>query len=116
MVVKNGENVVDPSENVVVVQKNVVGGGIKTQWAALSAARQMALEKPLSFVMAPRGGFEPTTKGLTVPCSTTELPRNIGFFQAKEVYGGSLLLTSPLNVDVLDKKEASAREIRDEAV
>ena len=52
VVVKNGENVVDPSENVVVVQKNVVGGGIKTQWAALSAARQMALEKPLSFVMA----------------------------------------------------------------
>ena len=47
-----GKNVVDPSENVVVVQKNVVGGGIKTQWAALSAARQMALEKPLSFVMA----------------------------------------------------------------
>ena len=27
-------------------------------------------------MMAPRGGFEPTTKGLTVLCSTTELPRN----------------------------------------
>ena len=28
-------------------------------------------------VLAPRVGLEPTTKGLTVPCSTAELPRNI---------------------------------------
>ena len=49
------ENVVDPSENVVVVRKNVdqnvVGGGVKKQWAAVKAARSLALEKPLSFVM-----------------------------------------------------------------
>ncbi len=74
------KNVVDPSENVVVVQKNVdqnvvVGGG-KTQWTAVQAAHIMACEKPLSFVLAPRVGIEPTAKGLTVPCSTAELPRN----------------------------------------
>ncbi len=50
------KNVVDPSENVVVVQKNVdqnvvVGGG-KTQWTAVQAAHIMACEKPLSFVLA----------------------------------------------------------------
>ena len=76
-----GKNVVDPSENVVVVRKNVdqnvVGGGIKQQWAAVKAARSMASEKPLSFVMAPRLGFEPRTNGLTVHCSTAELPRNV---------------------------------------
>jgi hypothetical protein len=27
--------------------------------------------------MAPRVGFEPTTRRLTVACSTTELPRNM---------------------------------------
>lgn len=27
--------------------------------------------------MAPRVGIEPTAKGLTVPCSTAELPRNV---------------------------------------
>ena len=51
-----GKNVVDPSENVVVVQKNVdqnvVGGGYKTQWTAVQAAHIMACEKPLSFVLA----------------------------------------------------------------
>ena len=50
------ENVVDPSENVVVVRKNVdqnvVGGGEIKQWAAVKAARSMLREKPLSFVMA----------------------------------------------------------------
>ena len=50
------KNVVDPTENVVVVQKNVVGnvvsGGVKKQWAAVKAARSMLCEKPLSFVMA----------------------------------------------------------------
>ncbi len=49
------KNVVNPSENVVVVQKNVgknvVGGGRQKQWAAVKAARSMASEKPLSFVM-----------------------------------------------------------------
>ena len=56
VVVENGENVVTPSENVVVVQKNVdqnvVGGSVKKQWAAVKAARSMLCEKPLSFVMA----------------------------------------------------------------
>lgn len=28
------------------------------------------------FSLAPRVGIEPTAKGLTVPCSTAELPRN----------------------------------------
>lgn len=28
-------------------------------------------------VRTPRVGMKPTTKGLTVPCSTAELPRNI---------------------------------------
>ena len=59
------ENVVDPSENVVVVRKNVdqnvVGGGVKKQWAAVKAARSLALEKPLSFVMVDVGGIEPPT-------------------------------------------------------
>ena len=57
-----GKNVVDPTENVVVVRKNVdqnvVGGGIKQQWAAVKAARSMLREKPLSFVMARRAGVE----------------------------------------------------------
>lgn len=74
------KNVVDPTENVVVVQKNVVGnvvsGGVKKQWAAVKAARSMLREKPLSFVMAPGQGFEPWTNGLTVHCSTAELSRN----------------------------------------
>lgn len=64
------ENVVDPSENVVVVRKNVdqnvVVGGVKTQWTAVQAAHIMACEKPLSFVLAPRVGIEPTAKGLHV--------------------------------------------------
>ena len=76
------ENVVDPSENVVVVRKNVdqnvVVGGVKTQWTAVQAAHIMACEKPLSFVLAPGQGFEPWTNGLTVHCSTAELPRNEG--------------------------------------
>jgi hypothetical protein len=57
-----GKNVVNPSGNVVVVRKNVdqnvVGGGIKQQWAAVKAARSMASEKPSSFVMARRAGNE----------------------------------------------------------
>ncbi len=36
-------------------------GGIKTQWAELSSARQMASEKPLCFVMVDVGGIEPPT-------------------------------------------------------
>ena len=75
------ENVVDPSENVVVVRKNVdqnvVGGGEIKQWAAVKAARSMTREKSLSFVMAPGQGFEPWTNGLTVHCSTAELFRNV---------------------------------------
>ncbi len=39
------------------------------------------MKKPPSkdgdFVMAPGVGIEPTTKGLTVLCSTAELPRNM---------------------------------------
>lgn len=54
------KNVVDLSENVVKTNQkqspypseNVVGGGIKQQWAAVKAARSMLREKPLSFVMA----------------------------------------------------------------
>ena len=50
------ENVVDPSENVVVVRKNVdqnvVVGSVKTQWTAVQAAHIIACEKPLSFVLA----------------------------------------------------------------
>ena len=52
VVVKTGENVVNPSGNVVIQSKNVVGGGVKKQWAAVKAARSMLCEKPLSFVMA----------------------------------------------------------------
>ena len=84
VVVKTGENVVNPSGNVVIQSKNVVGGGVKKQWAAVKAARSMLCEKPLSFVMAPRVGIEPTAKRLTVSCSTAELPRNRGFVRFDE--------------------------------
>ncbi len=90
------ENVVDPSENVVVVRKNVdqnvVGGGEIKQWAAVKAARSMLREKPLSFVMAPRVGIEPTAKGLTVPCSTAELPRNVERYHLFFTGAGSLTI------------------------
>ncbi len=38
--------------------------------------------------MAPRVGIEPTAKGLTVPCSTAELPRNLHLLRC----GGSLTI------------------------
>ena len=64
------KNVVNPSENVVVVRKNVdqnvVGGGVKKQWAAVKAARSLALEKPLSFVMVDVGGIEPPTSRMWI--------------------------------------------------
>ncbi len=60
-----GKNVVDPSENVVVVRKNVdqnvVGGGGQKQWTALWAARRMVSKKPLRIVMVDVGGIEPPT-------------------------------------------------------
>jgi hypothetical protein len=62
------------------VDQNVVGGGEIKQWAAVKAARSMTREKSLSFVMAPGLGFEPRTNGLTVHCSTAELPRNASYF------------------------------------
>ncbi len=37
----------------------------------------MTLRKRVITFIAPRVGIEPTTKRLTVACSTTELPRNI---------------------------------------
>ena len=66
VVVENVVNVVDPSENVVVIGKNVVenvvGGGYKTHWAALKTLRILVNERPRreawQFV-APRLGFEP---------------------------------------------------------
>lgn len=48
------------------VDQNVVVDGIKRQWAAVKAARKMALEKPLCIVLAPGLGFEPRTNGLHI--------------------------------------------------
>ncbi len=42
----------------------------KTQWTALWAARKMAIEKPLSFVLEPIPGVEPGTSALRKHCST----------------------------------------------
>lgn len=49
----------------------------KTQYAELSSAYRNNGNTPSCNIVAPRVGIEPTTKGLTVPCSTAELPRNI---------------------------------------
>ena len=66
VVVENVVNVVDPSENVVVIGKNVgenvVGGGGKRHWAALQAINILVNEKPRREAwpfLAPRLGFEP---------------------------------------------------------
>lgn len=46
------------------------------------SATHLGLQEHLR--MAPRVGFEPTTNGLTVHCSTAELPRNGDVKAAKE--------------------------------
>lgn len=101
-----GKNVVDPSENVVGVRKNVdqnvVGGGYKTQWAALSAARAMASKKPLCLVMVPGVRIELTTQGSSGLRSTTELPRLMVFGNGEKVPDHSKL----------DKKERRPRKSR----
>ena len=68
---ENVVNVVDPSENVVVIGKNVgenvVGGGVKRHWAALQAFHISVNERPRREAwpfLAPGVGIEPTTKGL----------------------------------------------------
>ncbi len=66
VVAENVVNVVDPSENVVVIEKNVVenvvGGGVKRHWVALQAINILVNERPRREAwpfLAPRLGFEP---------------------------------------------------------
>ena len=66
VVVENVVNIVSPSENVVVIGKNVVenvvGGGEKRHWAALQAFHISVNERPRREAwpfLAPRLGFEP---------------------------------------------------------
>ena len=77
VVAENVVNVVSPSENVVVIGKNVVenvvGGGEKRHWKAVQAFQNLAKEKPRGEAwqfVAPGLGFEPrytASKAVVLP-------------------------------------------------
>ena len=66
--------------------------------------------------MAPGQGFEPWTNGLTVHCSTAELPRNIFFYKFSSPKTLQLLFSfqrfRPTNNDLLINQFPFARESR----